>query len=117
MAVPVKIKHAGKTYDLEVDTSASATLFKDQIYQKTGVPVDKVKVPVKGGMLKVSDSTFFAAVLSSRCLSADFEEIRLGRRGSQQTWSQSCEFCSFTLVRSVLTRSLFALQGQTIMVS
>ena len=54
MTLPIKIKHAGKTYDLEVDTSAPATLFKDQIYQKTGVPVDKVKVPVKGGMLKVS---------------------------------------------------------------
>ncbi|GAA5995023.1 hypothetical protein JCM5350_005877 [Sporobolomyces pararoseus] len=52
MTLPIKIKHAGKTYDLEVDTSAPATLFKDQIYQKTGVPVDKVKVPVKGGMLK-----------------------------------------------------------------
>lgn len=53
MALAIKIKHAGKTYELEVDTTAPATVFKEQIYHKTGVPVDKVKVPVKGGMLKV----------------------------------------------------------------
>ncbi|GAA5844735.1 hypothetical protein JCM3766R1_005261 [Sporobolomyces carnicolor] len=52
MALAIKIKHAGKTYELEVDTTAPATVFKEQIYHKTGVPVDKVKVPVKGGMLK-----------------------------------------------------------------
>lgn len=53
MALPIKIKHAGKAYDVQVDTSAPATVFKEQIYQLTGVPTDKVKVPVKGGMLKV----------------------------------------------------------------
>ncbi|GAA5846356.1 hypothetical protein JCM5353_005260 [Sporobolomyces roseus] len=52
MPVAIKIKHAGKSYDLEVDTSAPATVFKEQIYHLTGVPIDKVKVVVKGGMLK-----------------------------------------------------------------
>ena len=57
MPVPIKIKHAGKSYDLEVDTSAPATVFKQQIYHLTGVPIDKVKVVVKGGMLKVRTSS------------------------------------------------------------
>ncbi|GAA5945898.1 hypothetical protein JCM3775_003340 [Rhodotorula graminis] len=47
------LKHAGKTYPLaDFDPSNSALAFKDQIYHLTGVPADKVKVPVKGGMLK-----------------------------------------------------------------
>ncbi|TNY17430.1 hypothetical protein DMC30DRAFT_419798 [Rhodotorula diobovata] len=49
----LSLKHAGKTYTLDAfDPSQSALAFKDQIYHLTGVPVDKVKVPVKGGMLK-----------------------------------------------------------------
>lgn len=48
------LKHAGKSYPLpDFDPSNSALAFKDQIYHLTGVPADKVKVPVKGGMLKV----------------------------------------------------------------
>lgn len=47
------LKHAGKSYTLpDFDPAAPATVFKDQIYRLTGVPADKVKVPVKGGMLK-----------------------------------------------------------------
>ncbi|POY72836.1 putative Ubiquitinyl hydrolase 1 [Rhodotorula taiwanensis] len=47
------LKHAGKSYTLpDFDPSAPAAVFKDQIYRLTGVPTDKVKVPVKGGMLK-----------------------------------------------------------------
>ncbi|GAA5864767.1 hypothetical protein JCM1840_004892 [Sporobolomyces johnsonii] len=50
---PIKIKHAGKTYDVpEFDPSAPATVFKSQIHQLTGVDPAKVKVVVKGGMLK-----------------------------------------------------------------
>ncbi|GAA5878193.1 hypothetical protein JCM16303_002879 [Sporobolomyces ruberrimus] len=52
MPVPIKIKHAGKSYDLDVDTSAPATVFKEQVFTVTGVPIDKVKIVVKGGMLK-----------------------------------------------------------------
>ncbi|KAL8279698.1 hypothetical protein RQP46_008011 [Phenoliferia psychrophenolica] len=50
--IALKIKHAGKSYDLTVDTAASALAFKEQIFQLTGVDVAKVKVVVKGGMLK-----------------------------------------------------------------
>ncbi|GAA5840585.1 hypothetical protein JCM11251_007620 [Rhodosporidiobolus azoricus] len=49
----LSIKHAGKTYTIpDFEPSAGAAVFKDQIYRLTGVPVDKVKIPVKGGMLK-----------------------------------------------------------------
>lgn len=51
---PLNLKHAGKSYTLDAfDPSQPVAAFKDQIYRLTGVPVDKVKVPVKGGMLKV----------------------------------------------------------------
>ena len=49
----VKIKHAGNAYDVELDTDLPGIAFKEAIYQKTGVPVDRMKVMVKGGMLKV----------------------------------------------------------------
>ncbi|CEQ42763.1 SPOSA6832_04620 [Sporobolomyces salmonicolor] len=50
---PIKVKHAGKTYDVsDFDPSAPATVFKSQIHQLTGVDPAKVKVVVKGGMLK-----------------------------------------------------------------
>lgn len=52
-AFELTLKHAGKSYALpDFDPSAPAAVFKDQIYRLTGVPADKVKVPVKGGMLK-----------------------------------------------------------------
>ena len=50
----VKIKHAGKVYeDLELNTDAPPTAFKQLVYEKTGVPLERMKVMVKGGMLKV----------------------------------------------------------------
>lgn len=51
--IPVSIKHAGKTHQLELDTDAPATAFKQDIYQLTGVPPDRMKVMIKGGVLKV----------------------------------------------------------------
>ena len=48
----VKIKHAGKTYDVAVDLSAPGAHFKQQIFELTGIEPSKVKVVVKGGMLK-----------------------------------------------------------------
>ncbi|EIM84385.1 cysteine proteinase [Stereum hirsutum FP-91666 SS1] len=48
----VHIKHAGKVYDLTLDTARPPLAFKEEIYQKTGVPMDRMKVMVKGGMLK-----------------------------------------------------------------
>ena len=50
----VHIKHAGKVYDLQLDPDLPPTVFKDAIYQVTGVPPDRMKVMVKGGVLKVS---------------------------------------------------------------
>lgn len=55
--VPVKIKHSGKTYDAEIDLTQPGRAFKEQVHTLTGVDPDKVKVVVKGGMLKVSAST------------------------------------------------------------
>lgn len=49
----VHIKHAGKIFDVPLDVAQPAVVFKESIYQVTGVPVDRMKVMVKGGMLKV----------------------------------------------------------------
>ncbi|KZT00260.1 cysteine proteinase [Laetiporus sulphureus 93-53] len=48
----VKIKHAGKAYDVQLDPDQPPTVFKDAVYQVTGVPPDRMKVMIKGGMLK-----------------------------------------------------------------
>ena len=62
--LPVHIKHAGKTYDLPLDPDLPPRAFKEAIYQITGVPLDRMKVMVKGGMLKVR--TFFGDCKSFR---------------------------------------------------
>jgi ubiquitin carboxyl-terminal hydrolase 14 len=49
----VHVKHAGKTLDVELDTSLPPAVFKDAVYQVTGVPPDRMKVMIKGGVLKV----------------------------------------------------------------
>jgi ubiquitin carboxyl-terminal hydrolase 14 len=49
----VHIKHAGNKHDVELDPEKSPVSFKEAIYQVTGVPVDRMKVMVKGGVLKV----------------------------------------------------------------
>lgn len=48
----VSIKHAGRTHALSLNTDLPATAFKQSIYEVTGVPVDRMKVMVKGGVLK-----------------------------------------------------------------
>ncbi|KAI9511232.1 hypothetical protein F5148DRAFT_975515 [Russula earlei] len=48
----VHIKHAGKKYDLELDPQKPPLAFKETVYQLTGVPLDRMKVMVKGGVLK-----------------------------------------------------------------
>ncbi|KAG6911096.1 hypothetical protein DXG01_004611 [Tephrocybe rancida] len=52
----VHIKHAGKVYDLNLDPDLPPAIFKDAVYQATGVPVDRMKVMVKGGVLKDDSS-------------------------------------------------------------
>ncbi|KAJ9094313.1 hypothetical protein QFC19_007998 [Naganishia cerealis] len=51
----VDIKHAGKAYKVEFDTSKPATDFKDAIYQVTGVPSDRMKVMIASKLLKDTD--------------------------------------------------------------
>ncbi|KAI0830316.1 cysteine proteinase [Trametes gibbosa] len=50
--ISVKIKHAGKLHDVQLDPDQPATIFKDAVYQLTGVPSDRMKVMIKGGILK-----------------------------------------------------------------
>lgn len=50
--IPIKVKHNGKLHEINLDTTQPATAFKQAIYEKTGVPSDRMKVMVKGGMLK-----------------------------------------------------------------
>ena len=39
---------------VEIDTSLSPYVFKCQLYDLTGVPPERQKIMVKGGLLKVS---------------------------------------------------------------
>lgn len=48
----MKISWNRQTYDVDVDTSEPPAVFKSQIFSLTGVPVDRQKIMVKGGMLK-----------------------------------------------------------------
>lgn len=50
----VHVKHAAKTHDLQLDPDQPATVFKEAVYQLTGVPPDRMKIMIKGGVLKVS---------------------------------------------------------------
>lgn len=54
-SIPVTIKHTGKAYDLTLDVSQSPRAFKETIYQSTGIPVDRMKVMIKGVTLKDDD--------------------------------------------------------------
>jgi ubiquitin carboxyl-terminal hydrolase 14 len=49
----VHIKHAGKIHDVSLDPDLPPPIFKDAVFAVTGVPVDRMKVMVKGGVLKV----------------------------------------------------------------
>ncbi|KAL5525365.1 UBP6 [Sanghuangporus sanghuang] len=52
-ALKVKVKHNGKVHDdILLRTDAPPAVFKQSIYERTGVPVDRMKVMVKGGMLR-----------------------------------------------------------------
>ncbi|TDL26917.1 cysteine proteinase [Rickenella mellea] len=48
----VHIKHAGKVLDVTLDPDAPGLVFKKSVYEVTGVPVDRMKVMIKGGVLK-----------------------------------------------------------------
>ncbi|KAG0175557.1 Ubiquitin carboxyl-terminal hydrolase 14 [Apophysomyces sp. BC1034] len=51
--IKVSVKWSGKKFEnLELDTDETPELFKTQIYSQTGVPPERQKIMVKGGMLK-----------------------------------------------------------------
>ena len=56
--IQVNIKHAGKAYSLPLDPDLPPAVFKDTVYNATGVPPDRMKVMVKGGVLKVNFVSF-----------------------------------------------------------
>ncbi|EGX53976.1 hypothetical protein AOL_s00004g635 [Orbilia oligospora ATCC 24927] len=56
-SIPVVVRHGGKKYDLELDTSLPGEVFKTQLYSLTGVEPERQKVLIKGGQLK--DDTDF----------------------------------------------------------
>ncbi|KAK6333573.1 Ubiquitin carboxyl-terminal hydrolase 14 [Orbilia javanica] len=51
-SIPVVVKHGGKKYELELDTSLPGEVFKMQLYSLTGVEPERQKVLIKGGQLK-----------------------------------------------------------------
>ncbi|KAI9282662.1 hypothetical protein BY458DRAFT_552270 [Sporodiniella umbellata] len=51
--ISVNIKWSGKKFEnMELDTDESPELFKTQVYSQTGVPPERQKIMVKGGILK-----------------------------------------------------------------
>ncbi|CAE6526436.1 unnamed protein product [Rhizoctonia solani] len=55
-AFTVHIKHGGKQQSLQLDPEQPPSVFKEAIYQATGVPVDRMKVMIKGVLLKDDSS-------------------------------------------------------------
>lgn len=66
--IPVHVKHAGKVHDVQLDIDQPPTVFKDAIYQVTGVPPERMKVMVKGGVLKVKRSEILGNDREPQCL-------------------------------------------------
>lgn len=65
----VVIKWGKKTFDdVEIDTSLPASVFKHQVYSLTGVPPERQKIMVKGGMLKDESSWSDTGVKSGQKL-------------------------------------------------
>ncbi|WFD41961.1 ubiquitinyl hydrolase 1 [Malassezia psittaci] len=50
--VPVKVKHNGQVYEVELNTLAQGRAFKEAIALQTQVPPERQKVMIKGGLLK-----------------------------------------------------------------
>lgn len=66
---------------INIDTDESPELFKTQIYSQTGVPPERQKIMVKGGILKVSSSKMSSLFFS---LSLTKAVSTIGYYGSQQ---------------------------------
>lgn len=52
MSVPVTVKWNKQSFDIEADTTQPPSVFKFQMYSLTGVPPERQKIMIKGGMLK-----------------------------------------------------------------
>jgi len=53
MSIKVSVKWGKQEFkDIEIDFSQPAVLFKTQLFSMTGVPIERQKIMVKGGMLK-----------------------------------------------------------------
>ncbi|WFC97872.1 ubiquitinyl hydrolase 1 [Malassezia yamatoensis] len=50
--VPVKVKHNGKVYEVELNTLSQGRSFKEAIALQTQIPPERQKVMIKGGLLK-----------------------------------------------------------------
>lgn len=51
-SIPIKIKHAGKVYPIDVDLNESGLTLKMQVSSLTNVPPERQKILVRGGPLK-----------------------------------------------------------------
>lgn len=76
--ISVQIKHAGKLYDVQLDQDLPPNAFKEAIFQLTAVPVDRMKVMVKGGVLKVSSTIVLSVIISN--YSSSYRTILHGKR-------------------------------------
>ena len=74
----VHIKHAGKKHDVELDPEKSPIAFKEAVYQVTGVPVDRMKVMVKGGVLKVCPCFAVVFICATDCVQDDTDWKKVG---------------------------------------
>ena len=81
--IKVHIKHAGKVLDVDLDVSQPAVAFKESIYQVTGVPIDRMKVMVKGGMLKVCSSSISRDKRMTVVLKDDHDWKKVGPKEGQ----------------------------------
>lgn len=66
---------------VEIDTSQSPYLFKCQLYDLTGVPPERQKIMVKGGLLKVLNYSSYLVCLNLSSLKNDTNFIILEHYG------------------------------------
>ncbi|SCZ99769.1 BZ3501_MvSof-1269-A2-R1_Chr12-2g03471 [Microbotryum saponariae] len=112
----ITIKHAGKSYPITLDLDQPGSHFKQQIFERTGVEPSKVKVVVKGGMLK--DNTvcelLFGDDASSPSLSST-EALLCRLRWPDQALTLPCS-STCLLQDDADLKKLGLKAGQTIMV-
>jgi hypothetical protein len=105
--IPVQIKHAGKLYDIQLDQDLPPNAFKEAIYQLTGVPIDRMKIMVKGGVLKACPTIFSSVMVF--ILALEHRTIHHGRKShpkqDKRSWS-SVQQASYPNLRQSRSFSL-----------